>query len=98
MQTKAKSLQEAIVNTLVGLLFNFVINLYAMPLFGVEMSLTQNFGVVIMFTVLSVLRNYVVRRFFTKPNRFLQIQKAKLQSFFHCLFRITDLKNDGHRQ
>lgn len=66
MQTKKKSLIEAFVNTLIG----YIITLIFSPLLywicdititGVQMTL-----VTLLFTILSVLRNYVIRRWFNK--------------------------------
>jgi len=36
------------------------------PLYGIEVSLFQNLEITAIFTVFSVTRSYVVRRFFTK--------------------------------
>lgn len=66
MQTKKGSLIEAVVNTLIG----FTITLLFSPLIywicGVNMKASQMGLVTALFTLLSILRGYVVRRFFNK--------------------------------
>jgi predicted Na+-dependent transporter len=63
-QSKLESLVEAIVNTVVG----FFVTMSAYPLInwicGIEMSLSQASLSMLLFTVLSVIRGYVIRRFF----------------------------------
>lgn len=68
-QTKKGSLTEAIVNTLIGL----IITLLFAPLIywaaGVEISLPKMGAATLMFTVLSVIRQYVIRRWFNNFKR-----------------------------
>lgn len=63
-QTKLESLIEVLANICIG----FVVTLLASPIiypwFGVKFTLAQNFGLTMVFTVLSVVRGYVVRRWF----------------------------------
>lgn len=63
-QTKLGSLIETIVNTLIGFGVSFVAWPVAAWAFGIPFNLQQHFGVVLFFTVLSVARGYVVRRWF----------------------------------
>ncbi len=66
MQTKTGSFIESITNTFVG----FLITLIASPLFywiaGVKISGGQIGILTLLFTILSIARGYVVRRFFNK--------------------------------
>jgi predicted Na+-dependent transporter len=77
-QTKVESLIEAIVNTLVG----FTVSMLATPLInlimGIKMTGGQLTGSVLLFTVLSIARGYVVRRWFNN----LQGIKSKLRKIF----------------
>ena len=63
-QTKIESLVEATVNTIVG----FTITLAFLPIvnyiWDIKMSTGQMTGSTFLFTILSVVRGYVVRRFF----------------------------------
>lgn len=63
-QTKVESLVEAVVNTVVG----FTITLAFLPIvnyiWDIEMNASQMTGSIFLFTMLSVVRGYVIRRFF----------------------------------
>lgn len=63
-QTKLGSLYEAGFNVLIGFAINFVANLYVLPLFGFHITLTQNLAIGAIFTVISVARSYLIRRYF----------------------------------
>jgi len=63
-QTKLGSLYEAVFNVLIGFAINFVANLYVLPLFGFNVTLTQNLAIGAIFTVISVARSYLIRRYF----------------------------------
>jgi len=66
MQSKRNSLIESVVNTFVG----FVVTLVFSPIFywicGVDISVPQMGILTLLFTILSILRNYIIRRFFNK--------------------------------
>ena len=66
MQKKKHSLIEAIINTLIGLIINVAMQMVVFPLFGIHISIWDNLGIASIFTVISVARTYLVRRFFTK--------------------------------
>ena len=66
MQTKIQSLVEAVTNTLSGLVLAFVVNMLLMGAAGVSATAKQNLLIVGGHTVFSVIRSYVVRRFFIK--------------------------------
>lgn len=63
-QTKLGSLIEALINTCIGFIINYSANLLIFPLFGFHISLTGNFIMGMIYTVISVVRSYIVRRFF----------------------------------
>ena len=63
-QTKLGSFYEAVFNVLIGFGINFVGNLLILPLFGFTPSLMQNFQIGLLFTGVSVARQYIVRRWF----------------------------------
>jgi len=63
-QSKRMSLVEALTGTLVGLLLAFVVNAFMMHLTGVTASAAQNFVIVAGHTVVSMIRQYALRRFF----------------------------------
>lgn len=63
-QTKLGSLIEAIINTAIGFAINFTANLLIFPLFGFQLSLGSNFALGCIYTVISVVRSYCIRRWF----------------------------------
>jgi hypothetical protein len=64
MQTKLGSFVEAWANIAVGFSINFVANLVVMPWFGFHVTPTDAFGIGVIFTVISLARSYVLRRWF----------------------------------
>jgi len=65
-QTKQKSFLEALVNTFIGMIITFAVSPLIYWTCDIEMS-TQKMGIVtVLFTIVSVLRNYVIRRYFNK--------------------------------
>lgn len=69
MQTKIQSLVEAVINTLSGLVLAFVVNMLLMGAAGVSATAKQNLLIVGGHTIVSVIRSYVVRRFFNKRTK-----------------------------
>jgi NhaP-type Na+/H+ or K+/H+ antiporter len=65
MQLKKHSFFEATVNLIIGYTINFIANILIFPLFGWQISVTQNIGLGIIYTVISLARQYVLRRIFT---------------------------------
>lgn len=64
MQSKKHSLLEAVLNTASGFVISFIVGLVAFPLYGFQPTLAQNFGLVTIFTVTSIIRSYAWRRAF----------------------------------
>lgn len=66
-QSKKSSLAEAILNTLVGFGINFTANLIILPAFGfTSLTLETNFYIGLAYTAVSMVRGYVIRRWFNK--------------------------------
>ena len=70
MQTKLGSLVEASVNILIGFVVNFTANAFILPAYGFA-SLTpgKNFTIGLLYTVISLVRSFVLRRVFTHWKR-----------------------------
>lgn len=64
MQTKKKSLIEAIANTVIGLMISYMIQAIIYPLLNIPVSTNEKFIITAVFFIVSFLRGYVVRRFF----------------------------------
>jgi len=63
-QTKLGSFIEAWANIAVGFSINFVANMLILPLFGFRVSAGGAFKIGLIFTVISLVRSYVLRRWF----------------------------------
>jgi hypothetical protein len=63
-QTRLQSFRESWANTALGLVVSIAASFVIFPLLGMQSNAFQNIGAVLAFTVISVVRNYVVRRFF----------------------------------
>ena len=63
-QTRIGSLIEACFNTAIGFVMSICLSLIVYPMFGHSFTLAQNIGITVIFTVASILRGYVVRRWF----------------------------------
>lgn len=65
-QTKSKSLIETIAQTLAGLVVSFIIQVFIYRTLDIEVSLKQNVMITSIFFIASIIRGYLVRRFFDK--------------------------------
>lgn len=63
-QTRLGSLIEALFNTLIGLGINLVAQRVVFPLFGFDPPFATNLSIAAIFTVISIARSYIVRRWF----------------------------------
>ncbi len=63
-QTRLGSLIEALFNVLLGFGISFVANLIVLPRFGYAVSATDAAGIGLIFTLISIARSYLIRRFF----------------------------------
>lgn len=63
-QTRLGSLIEAGFNIAIGFSINWCANLLILPLFGFAVTGGQAFGIGVFFTVISLVRSYVIRRWF----------------------------------
>ena len=73
-QTRLGSLIEVSINIFIGFWINFVANLVVLPLFGLNVTIADNFLIGFIYTFISVARSYVVRRWFEK-----KIQQAAMR-------------------
>jgi len=63
-QSRKGSMIEAWVNVAIGYGINFAANATILPVFGFNITLMQNLQIGVLFTVISVARSYMVRRYF----------------------------------
>lgn len=63
-QTRTGSMVEACTNIVIGFAINYMANLLIFPLFGFHISLEANFVMGLLYTLISLARQYVIRRWF----------------------------------
>lgn len=63
-QSRLSSFIEALMNIFIGFSINYIANLLIFPLFGMQISLSDNFWLGMIYTVISLVRSYVIRRWF----------------------------------
>jgi len=64
MQSRWMSLVESVANVLVGYIVAVVTQVLVFPLFGLNASVTQNLMIGLIFTGVSLVRSYLLRRAF----------------------------------
>jgi hypothetical protein len=69
VQTKAESFFETTLNTAIGFVLSYVGGMIIYPMFGFNISHSQNLQIIMIFTVISILRGYVIRRYFNAKIR-----------------------------
>jgi len=62
-QTKKGSLLESIANTAIGFCINYCINFFVFGSCGIHLSPGKNFLITGVFTIVSITRGYLIRRF-----------------------------------
>lgn len=66
MQSRRQSLIEAITNVVVGYALAVIIQIVVFPWFGLQVSLGENLAIGGLFTGISLLRSYALRRIFER--------------------------------
>lgn len=66
MQSKRHSFYEAVVNVLVGYTIAVATQVLVFPLFGIHIPLEHDLLIGLIFTVVSLLRSYALRRVFNR--------------------------------
>ena len=64
MQSKRESMIETLTNVGIGWFISFIANMLVLPLFGYNINFTDGVLISIIFTIISIVRGYVVRRWF----------------------------------
>ncbi len=68
-QTKKQSLFESTLNVTVGYLISLLSLFIIFPVLGIESSPGKNISISLYFTVISITRSYLLRRFFNKKHK-----------------------------
>lgn len=65
-QSKSKSFIEALTNTFIGYITTLIVSPFIYWICNVEVTIGQMSSVTLLFTIVSILRNYIIRRWFNK--------------------------------
>lgn len=63
-QTRLGSLLESLINVILGLAISIAAQLLVFPMFGVFIPFSSNLAIAGIFTVISITRSYLIRRYF----------------------------------
>lgn len=63
-QSKKQSFLESTTNTALGFVINFIATFIIFPIMEIDSTFVKNIGVTMFFTAISLLRGYLVRRYF----------------------------------
>lgn len=66
MQSKVESLLESSINILIGYIVAVLSQLLIFPVFNIYVALSDNLLIGAYFTAISLLRSYIIRRYFNK--------------------------------
>lgn len=69
MQNKKQSLIESITNTFIGFFVSFLSTFLIFPIMGFESNPSKNLIITIYFTAISILRGYLVRRYYNSKKQ-----------------------------
>ncbi|QQV91554.1 hypothetical protein Peternella1_18 [Winogradskyella phage Peternella_1] len=76
MQSKKQSFTEALSNTAVGFIVSYISTFLIFPLVGFTSSPGKNLIITCYFTIVSILRGYVIRRWFNNKGSVPKIKRV----------------------
>lgn len=77
MQTRTQSFIESCINVLIGYLIALIAQIIVFPIYNIEVSISQNIQIGLIFTIVSIARSYLLRRMFNKLH--IKINKPVLR-------------------
>lgn len=63
-QSRGSSLKEALINIVIGYVIAVSAQVLIFPMFGIKIPLHENMAIGACFTVVSLIRQYIIRRWF----------------------------------
>jgi len=69
MQNRKQSFTEAATNTIIGYCLSLTSIFIIFPIMGINSTPSKNILLVMYFTLLSITRGYIVRRYFNNKNK-----------------------------
>mgnify|MGYP003455143609 FL=1 len=76
MQTRLQSLLEAWTNVIIGYFVALAAQIIVFPWYDIDVSISQNLQIGLIFTAVSIARSYLVRRLFNRLHRMKQENQA----------------------
>ena len=69
MQSKKQSFLESLTNVVIGYLISLLSLFIIFPILGIQSSTGKNLVITLYFTLISIARSYILRRYFNKKNK-----------------------------
>lgn len=69
MQTKRQSAYESLLNVAIGYIVAFISQLAVFPMFNIHVPVSDNLLIGAWFTVISIIRSYMLRRIFNRIHK-----------------------------
>lgn len=76
-QTRRQSIIEVWVNIIIGFSINYIMNMLLLPLVGANITFSDNFWLGWVYTAVSILRQYGIRRWFNNMIHDFAVKLAK---------------------
>ena len=76
MQTRLQPLLEAWTNVIIGYFVALAAQIIVFPWYDIDVSISQNLQIGLIFTAVSIARSYLVRRLFNRLHRMEQENQA----------------------
>jgi dipeptide/tripeptide permease len=67
--TKRMSFYECILNIIAGTIISFIVQMFLYPVLGIPLTLGNNLYITALFLIITLVRLYVLRRFFHKKTK-----------------------------
>lgn len=76
-QSRRQAVIEAWTNIVIGFSINYVVNIFLLPLVGAQITMANNLWLGCIYTAISMLRQYAIRRWFNNSIHTFAAQVAR---------------------
>jgi len=77
MQTKMQSFIESANNILIGFIVAVGSQIIIFPMFDIHIELYENFQIALYFTLISLIRSYLLRRYYNRKHRMTNAETSR---------------------
>lgn len=81
-QTRFESLIESLINIAIGYVVALLSQIAIFPMFGIHVSITSNLWIGAWFTAISLVRSYLIRRWFNARIHIIAVKMVDPRRFF----------------